>query len=96
MPATQWTSPRIQPPFPLELELKPTKHIPILTFAAATVVQRGVGHYLIDLGREIQGGIVVSHPFKAFERERVPPHTPSFLSFAKRSCILHITSQHTF
>ena len=50
-----WRAVAVQPAFAQPLKPKATRHIPVLR-VAARLTKRGPGHYLIDLGREIQGG----------------------------------------
>ena len=54
-----WRAVAVQPAFAQPLKPKATRHIPVLR-VAARLTKRGPGHYLIDLGREIQGGITAN------------------------------------
>ena len=57
--ATQWQPAALQPAFRQPLRHKTTKYIPVLR-VAAHLTEVGPGHYLVDMGREIQGGISVT------------------------------------
>ena len=57
--ASQWQPAALQPAFAQPLKHKATKHIPVLR-VAARLTKMGAGHYLIDMAKEIQGGITVT------------------------------------
>ena len=54
-----WGKVQVQPAFEQSLQLKPTKPV-LVSRGKVTLERRGKGHYLLDCGREIQGGITVS------------------------------------
>ena len=54
-----WEAAKVQPSFAQPLKHKATKYIPVLRIAAQ-LTKIGPGHYVVDLGREIQGGITVN------------------------------------
>ena len=57
--ASQWKPAALQPAFAQPLKHKATSHIPILR-VTARLTKMGAGHYLIDMAKEIQGGITVT------------------------------------
>ena len=50
-----WRPAAIQPAFAQPLRRKSTRYIPMLR-VAATLTRVAAGHYLVDMGREVQGG----------------------------------------
>eukprot|EP01051_Picozoa_sp_SAG22_P009718 SAG22_NODE_830_length_6941_cov_2.114294_4_plen_1368_part_00 len=54
--AAGWSAAVVQPPFENRLALKSTRPV-LVRRTTVSLQQRGPGHYIIDCGREIQGGI---------------------------------------
>jgi hypothetical protein len=53
-----WGAVQLQPAFESALTLKPTRPV-LMSSGRVRLLHRGPGHYILDCGREIQGGIVV-------------------------------------
>jgi hypothetical protein len=53
-----WVTVQVQPGFEQMLQLKATRPV-LMSRGKVTLERRGPGHYIIDCGREIQGGITV-------------------------------------
>ena len=62
-----WGPAQQQPGFTAKLELKPTRPIRVQT-VSTSVIKRGPGHYVVDVGKEIQGGLILAMAGRAGDR----------------------------